>query len=116
MAKYECTVKAGFTNVLRTITEGILSGSVTADLEDSSDMLFGDTRCVVRVFERYSFIGGNRLSLTLTMLGDENEVKLSAITSGGSQAMFFKINTFGEASFLDKFKKILYNSGMPILE
>ncbi len=32
--------------------------------------------------------------------------KASAITSGGSQAMFFKINTFGEEAFLDKLREI----------
>ena len=34
-------------------------------------------------------------------------IHLSAITSGGSQAMFFKINTWGEEAFLDKLKEIL---------
>lgn len=32
---------------------------------------------------------------------------VSAITSGGSQAMFFKMNTMGEEAFLDKLRKLL---------
>ena len=34
-------------------------------------------------------------------------VLLSAITAGGSQAMFWKINTFGEEAFLDKLRELL---------
>jgi len=32
---------------------------------------------------------------------------MSAIASGGSQALFFKINTFGEEAFLDKLRELL---------
>ena len=39
--------------------------------------------------------GGNRLSMTLTLVGDGEDLFLSAITSGGSQGMFFKFNTWG---------------------
>lgn len=53
-------------------------------------------------------MGGNRVSLNVTLfqVGD-GPVELSAITSGGSQAMFFKINTLGEEAFLDKLREIL---------
>jgi hypothetical protein len=37
----------------------------------------------------------------------DGTIHLSAITSGGSQAMFFKINTFGEQAFLDKLEAVL---------
>ena len=33
----------------------------------------------------------------------------SAITSGGSQAVFFKLNTLGEESFLEKLVPIVEN-------
>ena len=55
----------------------------------------------VRVYERYSVAGGNRVSLNVTLVGDDRELIVSAITSGGSQALFFKINTWGEETFLN---------------
>ena len=61
----------------------------------------GPVRCAVRVYERYSALGGNRVSMAVTLLGNGQELFLSAITSGGSQAMLFKINTWGEGAFLD---------------
>ena len=56
----------------------------------------------------YSMMGGNRLSLTLTMFQNaDSPIRLSAITAGGSQAVFFKVNTLGEESFLDDVKDLL---------
>ncbi|MBR2078962.1 MAG: hypothetical protein IJ962_02005 [Clostridia bacterium] len=108
MAKLECTVNGSFDAVLSKITDGIANGSMTSSLEDSSDYTFGDVRCSVRVFERYSYFGQNRVSLNVTLLQvGSNPIQLSAITSGGSQAMLFKINTLGEESFLDLLKEIL---------
>ena len=42
----------------------------------------------------------------MTLVGDGEELFLSAITSGGSQAMFFKINTWGEEAFLDTLREL----------
>ena len=41
--------------------------------------------------------------LPSALAGEGERLFLSAITSGGSQAVFFKINTVGEENFLDKF-------------
>ncbi len=77
-------------------------------LEDSSDFSSGNARCSVRVFERYSYTGGNRVSLSVTLFqSGSGEVHLSAIAAGGSQGMFFKLNTFGEEAFLDKLRELL---------
>ena len=108
MAKLEKIVQGNLDDVLNRIEKGILSGSISASLEDASDMISGDARCSVRVFERYSYLGKNRVSLNVTLFQNGNDgVHVSAITSGGSQAMFFKINTFGEEAFLDKIRKLI---------
>lgn len=108
MAKYEKKLSGEFDKILELVCNGIINGSSTASLEDSSDFCSEDARCSVRVFERYSYTGSNRVSLSLTLFQNgNNEIHLSAITSGGSQAMLFKINTFGEEAFLKKLKEIL---------
>lgn len=94
--------------VLSLITNGILNSSMSATLEASSDFKAPTARCSVRVFERYSWFGGNRVSLNVTLFqADNGPIRVSAITSGGSQAVFSKINTVGEEAFLDKLKEIL---------
>ena len=108
MAKLETTLNGDFNQILEKIEKGILSGSISASLEDASDFQCGDARCSVRVFERYSYSGSNRVSLSVTVFQNADEpVRLSAITAGGSQATFFKINTLGEEAFLDKLREIL---------
>lgn len=108
MAKLEETRYEDFDRLLQRLEQGILEGSLSASLEDASDFRSGSARCSVRVFERYSYSGNNRVSLTLTLFQNGDEpVRLSAITAGGSQAIFFKINTWGEESFLDKLREIL---------
>lgn len=111
MAKLEDTLNWDFDEALNLIEQGILGGSVSASLEDQSDFRTQNARCAVRVFERYSWSGGNRLSMTVTLFqADGGPVHLSAITAGGSQAMFWKMNTFGEEAFLDKLREVLWPS------
>lgn len=107
MAKYEKHFKGDFYTVLSQINQGILSNSMSASYEDGSDWTNGNIRCAVRVYERYSMIGGNRVSMNITLVGNSDDLFLSAITSGGSQAVLFKLNTFGEEAFLDCIKGIM---------
>lgn len=108
MAKLEQVLNGDFKHILDKIERGILNGSMSASLEDSSDICDGDARCSVRVFERYSYAGGNRVSMNVTLFQNaDGPIYLSAITSGGSQAVLFKMNTFGEEAFLDKLKELL---------
>lgn len=108
MAKLERTLNGDFDIILNTITRGIQSGSITASLEESSDFYADGARCSVRIFERYSWLGSNRVSMSVTLFQADGKIYISASTSGGSQAAFFKINTFGEQAFLDKIRKIIY--------
>lgn len=108
MAKLEQVLNGDFKHILDKIERGILNGSISASLEDFSDICDGDARCSVRVFERYSYAGGNRVSMNITLFQNgDSPIYLSAITSGGSQAVLFKVNTFGEEAFLDKLKELL---------
>ena len=108
MAKIERSINEDFDQLLSNIENGILNSSISATLEDASDFQSGTARCGVRIFERYSYAGGNRVSLNITLFQNgEDPVQLSAITAGGSQAVFFKINTLGEEAFLDKLIELL---------
>ncbi len=108
MAKLEQTVQGDFAELLGRIENGIVGGSISASLEGRSDFWTQQARCSVRVFERYSSLGGNRVSLSVTLFqAGPGPIYLSAIASGGSQALFFKVSTFGEEAFLDKLRELL---------
>ena len=101
MAKYEKRLQGNFDEFLSWIHENITNGSSSVTYEDGSDIDLGDARVAVRVYERYSITGGNRVSLNVTVTGTGENLFISAITSGGSQAVFFKMNTLGEETFLE---------------
>ncbi len=107
MAKYEKHLTGNFDEFLNLVSDSVLNGSMSASYEDGSDWTSGEVRCAVRVFERYSMAGGNRVSMNVTLVGRGDELFLSAITSGGSQAVFWKINTMGEESFLETLVKVV---------
>lgn len=107
MAKLERTFTGDFDTLLHKIEDGVLSGSVSASLEDAADYAASNSRCSVRVFERYSWSGSNRVSMNVTLYQAGDTIHLCAITSGGSQATFFKINTLGEEAFLETLENIL---------
>ncbi len=100
MSKLECTLRGSKNTILQVIDRELLEGSFSASYEDGSDFLLPTAECAVRVYERYSMAGGNRVSLNITLFGKDTVWKLSAVASGGSQAALFKMNTFGEYSFL----------------
>lgn len=109
MAKYEAELRGDFVQILNAVNEAVMGKSSSASLEDGSDFYAGDTRCAVRVYERYSYTGSNRVSMNFTLLESGGRLFASVITSGGSQAMFFKVNTLGEESFLDSVISTLDN-------
>lgn len=111
MAKYETHLTGDFDDFLNYLFDGIMNGSVSASYEDGSDWSGDGVRMAVRVFERYSMIGSSRVSLNLTLAGQGNQLFLSAIASGGSQAVIWKINTLGEESFLDKVIELVERYG-----
>ncbi|MFL6108967.1 MAG: DUF6054 family protein [Marmoricola sp.] len=107
MSHYECDLTGNVETLVAHLDSTIIAGSVSANVEDGADRRIGDARMVVRVYERYSAMGGNRVSLSIAVLAVGTQLAVTAITSGGSQAVFWKVNTFGEEAFMDKAKQAL---------
>lgn len=54
MAKLEKRIKGDWKEIIDKIEDGILRGSVSARLEESTDIVLEDVKCSIRVFERFS--------------------------------------------------------------
>jgi len=100
MAQFQHELIGDVDRLVAHLDQAIPQGSITAKYEAGSDQRIGDARMVVRAYERYSAFGGNRVSLCISILSVGDQMALSAVSSGGSQAMLFKLNTFGEEAFL----------------
>jgi len=107
MAKYETSLKGDFDELLNLLNHGILKGSISASYEDGSNYSHSGVRCAVRVYERHSMAKGSRVSMSVTLVGTGNDLFVTCITAGGNRAVFFKINTIGEHTFLRKAMEII---------
>ena len=99
MAKIEAELYGNFDIILMDLHNTVMRGSTSASLEESS--VVGSTRCAIRAYERYSYLGSGRVSMNVTLFQTEGRIFVSVTSTGGSQAVFFKINRIGENSFLD---------------
>ena len=108
MAILKRTYTGDFDALLEKVKYAVMNGSASASFEHGADYRTPTGRCSVMVFERHSYTGGNRVSMNVTLFQAGNgPVQICAITSGGSQAMFWKVNTWGEESFLKTLEKLL---------
>lgn len=71
--------------------------------------MVGEREVSFLVYERYSAIGSNRVSLSVVVADLGTAIHFTAITSGGAQGMFLKLNTFGEEAFLNICIRIVEN-------
>ena len=106
MAKIARILKCDLDELMHAIDSHIRE-SISASLEEMTDYDIPGGRVALRVYERYSYMGGNRVSLTVLAVKQGETVNVCGISSGGSQGIFFKINTIGENSFLAKLEEVL---------
>ena len=110
MAKLEQKLIGDFDQIIKLIEDGIKCGIPSAALASWSDFSDGDSRCAVRVFDKYSYVDESKLSFSVTLFQKANgPIHLSAITAGGNQVEWLKINRSGEKELLDKLKEITFN-------
>ena len=102
MAHYSDVLPGDVDALVAHLDRAIPGGSISGSREAGSDQAIGDARMVVRVYERFSALGGNRVSLTVSIMAVDGRMAISMNSAGGSQAVFFKVNTFGEEAFLRK--------------
>ena len=97
--KFESYLNGSFDEMLSVIDKDTLGKTISLSLEESIDYKH-QYRVSVRAFERYSMIGDNRVSANLTLIETDDKPYLILTTTGGSQAIIFKINNIGEETFL----------------
>lgn len=99
MARAERTVKGDFQTIVKTLHDAVMNGSMSASFEEESVLSGEGYECVVRVYERYSWFGSNRVSMAVTVAGSNGIYKISAITAGGSQATFSRSTPSAKRTF-----------------
>ena len=101
MAKYTDHLQGDFKQIVESIHEDVWQQSMSISLEETYETSIAGKRIEQRVYERFSYTGGNRASLSVLFVETEDGADVCGIATGGSQAVIWKINTWGEAAFLE---------------
>ena len=67
MAILKRTYTGDFDALLEKVKYAVMNGSASASFEHGADYRTPTGRCSVMVFERYSYTGGNRVSMSVTV-------------------------------------------------
>lgn len=88
MAKITAVLTGDFQTIVEDLENTVLKGGFSASLEQSERFEQNVVFFYVGVFERYSYTGGNRASLTITLFGDNQTSKLCALLLAAVQVCF----------------------------
>lgn len=113
MAEYKKVYYTSFNQVYNFVSKRFPSLSSSTSVESTYRQDLENTSVGMIVLERFSYMGSNRVSLSVLMYGNESVCYLCMTSSGGSQALFFKINRIGENNFLGKAIKVLESEFKP---
>ena len=103
MAQFECTFPSAysFDDILQYFHAHLTKNH--GEYTGGSDYASGRVRVVVRVYERYSVMGDNYLSLTVTLVNDGGDTFTSAISAAGRGNGLGVVFNWGEDKFLEIF-------------
>lgn len=96
MAKYENTMIGEFEKVVKRLENDIGNSGISMNLVDESNYTIGATKIAVRVYDKYFMRNGNRASLSLTVVGDNQTIFISAIGAGGGSGVLFNFSLGAE--------------------
>lgn len=100
MAKYETTIIGQFEEVVNHLENDISNSGISMKLVDESNYKNGDIKIAVRVYDKYFMRNGNRASLSLTVVGSNNTIYISAIGAGGGSGVFLNFSLGAEADMV----------------
>ena len=104
MPKYEQILTGRFDELLN-ILDRAAKGNPSVSLSEQSDVTISDVRMALRVYQRFSLVSGNRLTLALSLIGRENRMFLCAACTGGRDLPHGKLRVQGEEEFLQSIKR-----------
>ena len=79
MAIFKKTFTGDFDRLVTKVKDTVMRGSASASFEHGADYRTPTGRCSVMVFERYSWLGNNRVSMSVTLFQSGDRIELCAV-------------------------------------
>jgi hypothetical protein len=92
MGKFTKTLLRGVTETANYLTGEIESSGLSCSLVEQDVEVISGVTVIVRVFEKYYMRNNSRASLTLAVVGTEDECHVTAIGSGGGESALFSFD------------------------
>ena len=102
MAHYQHQLTGDADDFVAYLDRAIPEGSVTTKFETGADHWIGDARMIVHTYERYSALGGNRVSLCISILSVGNAMALSAVSLGRQPGDVLQAEHLRRGAFLKR--------------
>lgn len=96
-----------FLKFVKSLPDLVKSYSTSATHEETRLVKSDETYVQIDMFERYSMFSDSRVALGVTTIYKNGKIDITAMSAGGSRAIFFKMDTVGENNFLDGFKNVV---------
>lgn len=109
MAKYERKIIGDFHDVINKLHNEIMNSGVSMNLVDESNYSIGSTNIAVRIYDKYFMRNESRASLSVTVVGQDSEIFISAIGAGGGRGVFFNYSLGAEDDMVDIVKNLIEN-------
>lgn len=100
MAKFERQVTGDFEEVLRGIHSYIMNSAMSIQQIDEVRYEMSGVQVATKVYDKYYMRSSNRASLTVTVIGDGENIQVSAIGAGGGNGAFINFSWGAEEDFI----------------
>lgn len=112
MAKYEKRVIGDFDHIVKKLNDDIIGSAASMNLVDESFNLMGETRTLLRVYDKYFMRNSSRASLSLAVVGNGDQIFISAIGAGGGQGLIFNFSWGAESELVDVVSESIRHMGL----
>lgn len=107
MAQLKREISGDFDGLKKQIDDGLRAASMTLSIEEEFCGELGGRKYWVVSYERYAASSKSRVSMNITMLEGDDTNLIMGTSTGGSQAVLFKMNKFPEVLFLQTLERVL---------
>lgn len=106
MEELEIKLKTNYDELITYIKtfEGV---TMTTQLVAFNQYEYDCVRISILTFERYSALGGNRMGLSVVVMGSGEDITICLQASGASSGLFFRVNTISTSEFAHSFNSYL---------
>ncbi len=111
MAKITMVGSGDVSEISALLLQGIRDSGLSCEMIDSVRRTNGTAQVNVMVFEKYYWRASSRASLTVVICGENGQVTVDAIGSGGGQGVVFKFSWGAEDDFVGTVGDILRQYG-----